>query len=141
MQLYNDEHTKNAITDDEQASNPEWDCYFDRNKNKWITYSSLPGECYSKQARVIGNISRGFFNKNSIDKYMSWKNPTDSLVGISMTLTALLTSKNSNNLNAYNYILTLVPSEYNDSDIDNMLKKYYNLWKLNNDINVYENEV
>lgn len=140
MQLYNEQNSLLAKTIDEQASNPDWDCYFDRSKNKWIPYSLHAGECYSKKARIIGNISRGFFNKNSIDKYLIWENPQNSLVGISSLLEALSLAKYFNNLNVNEYLLTLIPIDY-QGDIDEMKEKYFNIWKLNNSINITTNEV
>ena len=143
MQLYNDVHTENAKTIDSQACNPDWDCYYDRVKNKWIPYSLLPGECYSKQARVIGNISRGFFDKNSINKYLSWEDPEYSLVGLSMTIIGVSTAKYFNNNLAYEYLQDFIPNKFLDkiNEINNnvsfediMKDKYYSLWLLNKKI-------
>lgn len=107
-----------AMIDDEYATNPDLEVFFDRSKNCWIPYNSIYMEAYSKQARVIGNISRGFFNRVAIDKYLSWKNPEDSLVGISSTIEAYKTAQLSSNTKAIEYLKQLIPNDYTS-------EKYY----------------
>jgi len=129
MPLYDDEHTKLASKEDSQASNPDWDMCYDRAQNKWISYSSLPCEAYSKQARVIGGISRGYFNKEAIDKYLSWKEPIESLVGISATMEGFSVAAHVNNVVAMSYLEKLIPDEYQGT-IKDVKKKYFSKWKL-----------
>ena len=114
-----------AMNDDEYATNPDLDVFFDRSKNSWIPYSSVYNEAYSKQARVIGNINRGFFNKSAIDKYLFWKNPEDSLVGISSTIEAYKVAQLSSNTKASEYLEQLIPNDYTS-------EKYYQEWKNKN---------
>jgi hypothetical protein len=131
--LFDEQHTLIAKDNDEQASNPDWQFYYDRVQNKWIPYGW--GEFYSKQARVIGNISRGFFNKISIDTYLKWTEPKDSLVGISSTLEGYTTAKHFNNIPVMNYLDTIIPEKYTDDK-----KKYYNDWLLSR-IDTQKNEI
>lgn len=131
--LFDEQHTLIAKDNDEQASDPDWQFYYDRVQNKWIPYGW--GEFYSKQARVIGNISRGFFNKSSMDKYIRWVEPKDSLVGISGTLEAYETAKHFNNIPVMNYFNTIIPEKYTYDK-----KKYYNDWLLSR-IDTQKNEI
>ena len=131
--LFDEQHSLIAKENDEQASDPDWQFYYDREQNKWIPYGW--GEFYSKQARVIGNISRGFFNKSSIDKYLKWTQPTDSLVGISGTLEGYLVAKHFNNIQAMNYFSTIIPEEYKYDT-----KKYHNKWLLSR-VDTEKNEI
>lgn len=112
-----------AMIDDEYATNPDLEVFFDRNKNMWISYSSICGEAYSKYARVIGNISRGYFNKNAIDKYLYWKKPNESLVGISSTIEAYNVAYHVFNIKAKEYLEKLIPEGYTK-------ESYYNEWKI-----------
>ena len=131
--LFDEQHSLIARENDEQASDPDWQFYYDRKLNKWIPYGW--GEFYSKQARVIGNISRGFFNKSSIDKYLNWKDPKDSLVGISCTIEGYLTAQHFNNIQVMNYLSTIIPEEYKYDK-----KKYYNKWLLSK-VDIEKNEI
>jgi hypothetical protein len=131
--LFDEHHTLIAKQNDEQASDPDWQFYYDRIQNKWISYGW--GEYYSKSARVISNISRGFFNKSSIDKYLKWKEPKDSLVGISGTLEAYNTAKHFNNIQAMNYLSTIIPEKYKYDK-----KKYHNDWLLSR-VDIEKNEI
>jgi hypothetical protein len=129
MPIYDDEHTKTAKIYDCQATNPDWDMYYDRKENKWISYSILPGEAYSKQARVIGGISRGYFNTDALDKYLLWKEPIESLVGISSTIEGFSVASHVNNVLVMEYLVKLIPEEYQGSICD-IKKKYFSIWKL-----------
>jgi hypothetical protein len=112
-----------AMIDDEYATNPELEVFFDRNKNAWVSYTSMSCEAYSKPARVIGNISRGFFNKNAIDKFLCWENPNKSLVGISGTIEAYNVACFVSNEKAKDYLKQLIPSDYTK-------ESYYQEWKM-----------